>query len=307
MLGNQGVTLCDYAWSYGSHVIRGEEDDVAELLRMENVSKCFGSFYANQDVNLTVGEGEVHTLLGENGAGKSTLMNVLIGLYQPTEGKIYMHGKEVHISSPGIAVEHGIGMVHQHFMLIEDMTGLENIILGDKRHKSPLLQVADDRKTVEELMERYGMDIDLDEKVGDMSIGMQQRVEIMKVLFRGADILILDEPTAVLTPQETEKLFAVLRNMKNDGKAIVIITHKMNEVESLSDRVAVLRHGEYIGDMITSETNAEEMTNMMVGRAVSLNINRAEPVDPKPRIRVEGLTVPISTVCFCDTDMSHIF
>ena len=130
---------------------------MSELLRMENVSKCFGSFYANQDVNLTVGEGEVHTLLGENGAGKSTLMNVLIGLYQPTEGKIFMHGQEVHVTSPGVAVEHGIGMVHQHFMLIEEMTGLENIILGDKRHKSPLLQVADDRKTVEELMERYGM------------------------------------------------------------------------------------------------------------------------------------------------------
>ena len=184
---------------------------MSELLRMENVSKCFGSFYANQDVNLTVGEGEVHTLLGENGAGKSTLMNVLIGLYQPTEGKIFMHGQEVHVTSPGVAVEHGIGMVHQHFMLIEEMTGLENIILGDKRHKSPLLQVADDRKTVEELMERYGMEIDLDEKVGEMSIGMQQRVEIMKVLFRGADLVILDEPTAVLTDIEVEGLFDVMR------------------------------------------------------------------------------------------------
>ena len=216
---------------------------MSELLRMENVSKCFGSFYANQDVNLTVGEGEVHTLLGENGAGKSTLMNVLIGLYQPTEGKIFMHGQEVHVTSPGVAVEHGIGMVHQHFMLIEEMTGLENIILGDKRHKSPLLQVADDRKTVEELMERYGMEIDLDEKVGEMSIGMQQRVEIMKVLFRGADLVILDEPTAVLTDIEVEGLFDVMRSLTDEGKSIIFISHKMREVMRISDYVTVLRRG----------------------------------------------------------------
>ena len=175
---------------------------MTELLRMENISKRFGSFYANKNVTLDVQEGEVHTLLGENGAGKSTLMNVLIGLYQPTEGKIFMHGKEVSISSPRVAVEQGIGMVHQHFMLIDDMTGLENIILGDKRHSSPLLQEDADRKAVEEIMDRYGLEIDLDEKVGEMSIGMQQRVEIMKVLFRGADLLILDEPIAVLTDLE---------------------------------------------------------------------------------------------------------
>ena len=191
---------------------------MAELLRMENVSKCFGSFYANKNVNLTIEQGEVHTLLGENGAGKSTLMNVLIGLYTPTEGKIYIRGQEVNISSPGVAVEHGIGMVHQHFMLIEDMTGLENIILGDKRHNSPLLQIADDRKTIEELMDRYGMEIDLDEKVGDMSIGMQQRVEIMKVLFRGADLVILDEPTAVLTDLEVEGLFDIMHSLTDNRR-----------------------------------------------------------------------------------------
>ena len=184
---------------------------MTELLRMENISKRFGSFYANRDVSFDVQEGEGHTLLGENGAGKSTLMNVLVGLYQPTEGKIFIRGEEVSISSPRVAVEHGIGMVHQHFMLIEDMTGLENIILGDKRHSSPLLQEADDRKAIEELMDRYGLEIDLDERVADMSIGMQQRVEIMKVLFRGADLLVLDEPTAVLTDLEVEGLFDIMQ------------------------------------------------------------------------------------------------
>ena len=227
---------------------------MAELLRMENVSKCFGSFYANQDVNLTVGEGEVHTLLGENGAGKSTLMNVLIGLYQPTEGKIFMHGQEVHITSPGVAVEHGIGMVHQHFMLIEDMTGLENIILGDKRHNSPLLQLADDRKAVEEIMERYGMEIDLDEKVGDMSIGMQQRVEIMKVLFRGADLVILDEPTAVLTDLEVEGLFDIMHSLTDEGKSIIFISHKMREVMRISDYVTVLRRGKSVETVKVADT-----------------------------------------------------
>lgn len=246
--------------------LRGEEDDVSELLRMENVSKCFGSFYANQDVNLTVGEGEVHTLLGENGAGKSTLMNVLIGLYQPTEGKIFMHGQEVHVTSPGVAVGHGIGMVHQHFMLIEDMTGLENIILGDKRHKSPLLQVADDRKTVEELMERYGMEIDLDEKVGEMSIGMQQRVEIMKVLFRGADLVILDEPTAVLTDIEVEGLFDVMRSLTDEGKSIIFISHKMREVMRISDYVTVLRRGKSVKTVKVSDTTEQQLADLMIGQ-----------------------------------------
>ena len=239
---------------------------MSELLRMENISKCFGSFYANQDVNLTVGEGEVHTLLGENGAGKSTLMNVLIGLYQPTEGKIFMHGQEVHVTSPGVAVEHGIGMVHQHFMLIEDMTGLENIILGDKRHKSPLLQVADDRKTVEELMERYGMEIDLDEKVGEMSIGMQQRVEIMKVLFRGADLVILDEPTAVLTDIEVEGLFDVMRSLTDEGKSIIFISHKMREVMRISDYVTVLRRGKSVKTVKVSDTTEQQLADLMIGQ-----------------------------------------
>lgn len=239
---------------------------MAELLRMENISKRFGSFYANRNVNLEVEEGEVHTLLGENGAGKSTLMNILIGLYQPTEGKIFMRGKEVHITSPGVAVEHGIGMVHQHFMLIEDMTGLENIILGDKRHKSPLLQEADDRKTIQDIMDRYGLEIDLDEKVSDMSIGMQQRVEIMKVLFRGADLLVLDEPTAVLTDLEVQGLFDIMRSLTEEGKSIIFISHKMREVMQISDRVTVLRRGEQIETVRVADTSEQELADLMIGQ-----------------------------------------
>lgn len=244
---------------------------MAEMLRMENVSKAFGSFYANKNVNLSVEKGEVHTLLGENGAGKSTLMNVLIGLYTPTEGKIYLNGEEVNISSPGVAVEHGIGMVHQHFMLIENMTALENIVLGDKRHSSPTLQLAEDRKTIEELMERYGMEIDLDEKIGEMSIGMQQRVEIMKVLFRGATLLILDEPTAVLTDLEVEGLFDIMKSLTDEGKSIIFISHKMREVMHISDSVTVLRRGESIQTLKVADTTEQELADLMIGQKFTEN------------------------------------
>lgn len=244
---------------------------MAELLRMDNISKAFGTFYANKNVNLDIEQGEVHTLLGENGAGKSTLMNVLIGLYQPTDGHIFMRGQEVHITNPGVAVEHGIGMVHQHFMLIEDMTGLENIILGDKRHNSPLLQIADDRKAIEELMDRYGMEIDLDEKVGDMSIGMQQRVEIMKVLFRGADLVILDEPTAVLTDLEVEGLFDIMHSLTAEGKSVIFISHKMREVMRISDRVTVLRRGETIETVRGADTTEQELADLMIGQKFTEN------------------------------------
>ena len=244
---------------------------MAELLRMENISKCFGSFYANRDINLEVEEGEVHTLLGENGAGKSTLMNVLIGLYQPTEGKIFMHGKEVQITSPGVAVQHGIGMVHQHFMLIDDMTGLENIILGDKRHSSPLLQEADDHAKIKELMDRYGLGIDLNERVADMSIGMQQRVEIMKVLFRGADLLVLDEPTAVLTDLEVEGLFDIMHSLTDEGKSLIFISHKMREVMKISDRVTVLRRGKSVETVRVSDTTEQELADLMIGQKFTEN------------------------------------
>ncbi len=254
---------------------------------LRNVSKTFGSVVANDKVNLDIYKGEVLALLGENGSGKTTLMNMLSGIYFPDEGQIFINGKEEVIRSPKDAFRLGIGMVHQHFKLIDVLTATENIILG----LDGKLNIKAASKKIKEICDKYGFDLDPDRKIYDMSVSEKQTVEIVKVLYRGAEILILDEPTAVLTPQETEKLFAVLRNMRDDGKAVVIITHKMHEVESLSDRVGVLRKGAYVGDMITAETNAQEMTNMMVGRAVTLNIERPEPVNPKPRLEIKDLTV----------------
>lgn len=254
---------------------------------MENVTKRFGKVVANNAINLELHEGEILSLLGENGSGKTTLMNMLSGIYFPDEGQIYIHGEPVTIASPKDAFEHGIGMIHQHFKLVDLFTATENIILGLEGK----LDIAEASKKVKEICDKYEFDIDPNQKIYDMSVSQKQTVEIVKVLYRGADILILDEPTAVLTPQETDKLFAVLRTMRDDGKAIVIITHKMHEVEALSDRVAVLRHGQFVGDMLTRETDAQEMTNMMVGHAVTLNIDRPDPVDPKPRIEVKNLTV----------------
>ena len=242
-------------------------DNKTPAVKMRNITKRFGPVVANDKVWLDIYRGEILALLGENGSGKTTLMNMLSGIYFPDEGTISIDGKDVVIRSPKDAFDLGIGMIHQHFKLVDVLTAAENIVLG------------------------LPFEVDPDQKIYDMSVSQKQTVEIVKVLYRGADILILDEPTAVLTPQETDKLFAVLRNMRNDGKAIVIITHKMHEVEALSDRVAILRHGQFIGDMPTARTNAQEMTNMMVGHAVTLNIDRPEPVNPKPRIEVKGLTV----------------
>ncbi len=239
---------------------------MGELLRMEGVDKRFGSFYANRNVNLSIQEGEVHTLLGENGAGKSTLMNCLIGLYTPSAGKIYMHGEEVKINSPRDAVEHGIGMVHQHFMLVDAMTGLENIILGTKMHKTPIMQQAQDREDIEAIAKRYGLDVNLDEKVANMSIGEQQRIEILKVLYRGANLLILDEPTAVLTDIEVEGLFDIMESLTSEGKSIVFISHKMREVMRISNSVTVLRAGESIATLKIADTTEQELADLMIGR-----------------------------------------
>ena len=214
-------------------------------------------------------------------------MNMLSGVYFPDEGEIAIDGKRVLIRSPKDAFDLGIGMIHQHFKLVDVFTAAQNIVLG----LPGKLDLKDASEKIRTICDRYGFEVDPDQKIYDMSVSQKQTVEIVKVLYRGADILILDEPTAVLTPQETDKLFAVLRNMRDDGKAIVIITHKMHEVEALSDRVAILRHGMFIGDMPTKMTNAQEMTNMMVGHAVTLNIDRPDPVDPKPRIEVKDLTV----------------
>ena len=254
---------------------------------LRNVTKTFGAVVANEKVNLDIYKGEILALLGENGSGKTTLMNMLSGIYFPDEGQIFINGKEEIIKSPKDALKLGIGMVHQHFKLVDVLSATENIVLGLEGK----LNIKEASRKIAHICEKYGFEVDPKQKIYDMSVSQKQTVEIVKVLYRGADILILDEPTAVLTPQETEKLFRVLRKMRDDGKAIVIITHKMNEVKSLSDRVAVLRNGQYIGDMKTSETNITEMTNMMVGHTVTLNIDRPDPVDPKPRIEVEGLTV----------------
>ena len=254
---------------------------------LRNISKTFGSILANQDVSLDIYNGEILALLGENGSGKTTLMNMLSGIYYPDSGQIFINGKEEVIRSPKDAFRLKIGMVHQHFKLVDVLSATENIILGMKGK----LNLKEATARINEICTRYGFDIDPNQKIYNMSVSQKQTVEIVKVLYRGADILILDEPTAVLTPQETEKLFAVLRKMREDGKSIIIITHKMHEVESLSDRVAVLRKGKYIGSMITKETSIEEMTNMMVGRQVTLNIDRPDPVDPQPRIQVKDLTI----------------
>ena len=262
------------------------ETNVAAV-KMRNITKTFGSVIANDKVWLDIYKGEILALLGENGSGKTTLMNMLSGIYFPDEGDIFINDKKVVIRSPKDAFDHGIGMIHQHFKLVDVLTAAENIILGIEGKLD--LKAASEK--IRQICDAYGFEVDPNQKVYDMSVSQKQTVEIIKVLYRGADILILDEPTAVLTPQETDKLFAVLRNMRDDGKAIIIITHKMHEVEDLSDRVAILRLGQFVGDMPTKKTNAQEMTNMMVGHAVMLNIDRPEPVDPKPRIEVKDLTV----------------
>ncbi len=254
---------------------------------MENITKRFGKVTANKDVTLELYKGEILSLLGENGSGKTTLMNMLSGIYFPDEGQIYIDGKPVTIASPKDAFALGIGMIHQHFKLVDVFTATENIILG----MPGKLNLAEARKKVREICDRYGFDIDPDQKIYDMSVSQKQTVEIVKVLYRGANILILDEPTAVLTPQETDKLFAVMRNMKADGKSLIIITHKLHEVLDVSDRVAVLRKGEYIGDVLTKDANQQSLTDMMVGRSVTLNIDRPEPVNVTPRLKLEGLTV----------------
>ena len=258
-------------------------------VRMENICKTFGAITANDHAELTVYRGEILALLGENGSGKTTLMNMLAGIYYPDEGQIYIDGEEAMIASPHDAYKYGIGMVHQHFKLVDVLSAAENVALGLKeKGRLDLKKVAD---RITEICDLYGFELDPNEKIYNMSVSEKQTVEIIKVLYRGADILILDEPTAVLTPQETDKLFAVLRNMKSDDKAIIIITHKLNEVEAISDRVAVLRKGRYVGDMMTKDTNAEEMSSMLVGHPVELSIERPDPVDPKPRVIVKDLTV----------------
>ena len=256
---------------------------------MLHITKTFGPVIANDQVCLDIQHGEILAILGENGSGKTTLMNMLAGIYFPDSGGIFINGKPVTIKSPKDAFDQHIGMIHQHFKLVDVLTAAENIILGLNEHT--LVDLKGVRTAVKDICDRYGFVVDPDKKVYDMSVSEKQTLEIVKVLYRGADILILDEPTAVLTPQETEKLFVVMRNMKQDGKSIVIITHKLHEVMEISDRVAVLRKGQYIGDISTAETNIQQLTEMMVGRAVSLNIDRPAPKERVERLVVKDLTV----------------
>ena len=256
-------------------------------IELIGITKRFGSVVANDDISLTLHKGEILALLGENGSGKTTLMNMLSGIYYPDEGEIRIDGKTVSIASPRDALALGIGMVHQHFKLVDVLTATENIVLG----LPGKLNLKEAEVKIQEICDKYGFHVDPGKKVYDMTVSEKQTVEIVKVLFRGVDILILDEPTAVLTPQEAEKLFMVMWRMRNDGKAIIIITHKMHEVKEVSDRVAVLRKGRYIGEMMTEDCDVQNMTEMMVGHAVSLNIERKTPVDPKNVIEVEHLSV----------------
>lgn len=321
-------------------------------VQMKGISKYFGDVAANKNVNLTVYEGEILSVLGENGSGKTTLMNMLSGIYFPDEGEIVIEGEPVVIRSPRDAYKYRIGMVHQHFKLVDVFTALDNVILGEEMPPYSVREQAEELKEeaaaarylvdnddaeapvktvrytdtalgrfrlalrtsalpfiklgkklrfnwlpkkrgqeARDIAAKYGFDIDLNKKIYDMSVSEKQTVEIIKVLYRGADILILDEPTAVLTPQETEKLFGVLRNMREDGKSIIIITHKLNEVMEISDRVAVLRKGEFIGAVNTSETFVQELTDMMVGHKTDLNIHRGEPVGCEERLIVNGLSL----------------
>lgn len=244
------------------------------FVQMKDICKTFGTVKANDHINFEVNKGEIHALLGENGAGKSTLMNMLSGIYKPDSGSIYIHNQETKIGSPKESIDGGIGMIHQHYKLVEVLTAKENVIMGQSG--SVFLRPKKISEKLKEIIKQFGLTVDPDQKIYHMSIGEKQAVEILKVLYRGADILIMDEPTAVLTPQETRKLFQIMRNMAREGCAIIIITHKLNEVMEISDRVTVLHKGCTVGTLNTSETTPSELTDLMVGKAVNLSIERPE-------------------------------
>ena len=256
-------------------------------LELRNISKRFGNNYANKNVDLTLYQGEILAILGENGSGKTSMVNMIAGIYYPDEGEIFVGGTPAVITSPKDAFNYKIGMIHQHFKLVDVFSASENIVLGIKEEGK--FKLADVDRRVAEITERYGFQLNPKKKIHEMSVSEKQTVEIIKVLYRGADILILDEPTAVLTPQEIEKLFAVLRRMRDDGKSIIIITHKMNEVMSISDRVAVMRKGEHVATVNTAETDEKELTEMMMGEKIELNIRRTMPENPKDRLVVENI------------------
>lgn len=261
------------------------------VIEMLNIRKVFGNFVANDNITLQVKKGEIHALLGENGAGKSTLMNVLFGLYQPDGGEIRVKGQPVKIANPNVANDLGIGMVHQHFMLVDTFTVTENIILGSEPTKAGKIDIARAEAEVRELSERYGLAVDPTAKISDISVGMQQRVEILKTLYRGADILIFDEPTAVLTPQEIQELIQIMRALVREGKSIILITHKLKEIMEVCDRVTVIRRGKGIGTLNVAETNPNELAALMVGREVHFKTDKKPAQPGKEVLEIQDLVV----------------
>ncbi|MGQ7277179.1 ABC transporter ATP-binding protein [Brevibacillus thermoruber] len=257
---------------------------------MRGITKRFPGIVANDNINLVVKKGEIHALLGENGAGKSTLMNILFGLYQPDEGEILINGKPVHITSPNVANELGIGMVHQHFMLVETFTVTENIVLGNEPKNGLQIDIRRAVKEVEELSRKYGLKVDPTAKIADISVGMQQRVEILKTLYRGADILIFDEPTAVLTPQEIQELIEIMHNLVKEGKTIILITHKLKEIMAVCDAVTIIRRGKVIDSVAVKDTNPDELAAKMVGREVTFKVDKQPPQPKEVILSVENVT-----------------
>lgn len=261
------------------------------VIEMLGIRKEFGGFVANNNITLQLQKGEIHALLGENGAGKSTLMNVLFGLYQPEAGEIKVRGEAVKIADPNVANDLGIGMVHQHFMLVENFTVTENIVLGNEPTKRGTVNIKEAAKNIAALSEKYGLDVDPYAKIEDISVGMQQRVEILKTLYRGAEILIFDEPTASLTPQEIKELIDIMKRLISEGKSIILITHKLNEIMEVSDRVTIIRKGEGIGTVVTAETNPDELAELMVGRQVEFKTEKS-PSNPKDEaLNIQDLVV----------------
>ena len=263
-----------------------------KVVEMKNITKKFGNFVANDNINLTVHKGEVHALLGENGAGKSTLMNILYGLYNPTSGEIYINGELTDISNPNVAIEKGIGMVHQHFMLVQPFTVAENIVLGTEPTKNA--GAIDMKKAIEDVKEissKYGLFVDPMAKVEDITVGMQQRVEILKALYRGAETLILDEPTAVLTPQEITELINIIGNLTKEGKSVIIITHKLKEIKAIADHCTVIRRGKYIDTVKVSEVTENDLAEMMVGREVNFKVEKEEARPTSTVLKINDLVV----------------
>lgn len=261
-------------------------------VQMRGITKNFGSFTALDKVDIDIKKGSIHAILGENGAGKSTLMNVLYGLYQAEEGEIYLEGEKVNIKNPNIAISHGIGMVHQHFMLVDNFTVTQNIILGNEVVSGAgVLNMKKAHQQILDIVKKYGLEVDPDAKIEDISVGMQQRVEILKALYRGAEVLILDEPTAVLTPQEIHELIKIMNNLAKDGKTIIIITHKLKEIKQSADVCTIIRRGQYINTVIVSDISEEELATMMVGHSVKLVVDKTEANPKEVVFEISNLVV----------------